>query len=247
MTQTNCTDFLYFFSFFVFQLSEQNKKLVEAIGKRRSLDAETFKKSVLKLMSEMAPSALKTEMLSVAEIEIERNMSVQRALPSMQSEIVDLSANQPIVEAAANATTTSTTNEGGSGDEGKKSSKKRSPSAAVEQAEKKKAAKAKKKASKDDSQNVQNAAGDIQGDTISPEGEEGSEKPSGNEKNTDTPEDPKEAASQNLAEEEEIELMQILIGDADNLDSAESQQGTAKRPLENEGDENEPNKKQKTN
>ena len=112
-------------------------------------------------MSEMAPSALKTEMLSVAEIEIERNMSVQRALPSMQSEIVDLSANQPIVEAAANATTTSTTNEGGSGDEGKKSSKKRSPSAAVEQAEKKNAAKAKKTASETEFQNVQNAAGDI--------------------------------------------------------------------------------------
>ena len=177
MTHKNCTDFPYFFSFFVFQLSEQNKKLVEAIGKRQSLDAETFKRSVLKLMSEMAPSALKTEMLSVAEIEIERNMSVQRTLPSMQSEIVDLSANQPIVEAAANTTTTSTTNEGGSNEEGKKRSKKRSPSTAVEQDEMKKAAKAKKKASEDDSQNVQNTVGDVQGDTISPEGGEGSKKP----------------------------------------------------------------------
>ena len=36
--------------------------------------------------------------------------------------------------------------------------------------------------SEDNFQNVQNAADDIQGDSISPEGEEGSEKPSGNEK-----------------------------------------------------------------
>ena len=50
-----------------------------------------------------------------------------------------------------------------------------------------------------------------------------------------------------LTEEEEIELMQILIGDAENLDSAESQQGTAKRTLEKEGDDNESNKKHKTN
>ena len=236
---------------------------MEAIGKRRSLDAETFKRSVLKLMSEMAPSALKTEMLSVAEIEDERNMSVQRALPSMQSEIVDLSANQPIVEAAAKSTTTSTTNEGGSSDEGKKSSKKRSPSAADEQAEKKKPAKAKKTASETESQNVQNAAGDIQGDSISPEGEEGGEKPSGNE----NPEDPKEAASQKLTEEQEIaqiqfdigeaehfgsteqetELLQILIGDTENLGSDDNQQETAKRTLEKKGNDNESNKKQKTN
>ena len=136
-------------------------------------------------MSEMAPSALKTEMLSVAEIEIERNMSVQRALPSMQSDIVDLSANQPNVETSAKTTTASTTNEGGSGDEGIKSPKKRSPSATVEQAEKEKAAKAKKTASEDDSPNFQNAADDIQGDSISPEGEEGSEKPSDSQKNAE--------------------------------------------------------------
>ena len=56
---------------------------MDAIGKQRSLDAETFKKSVLKLMSEMASSVMKTEMLSVAEIENERIMSVQRRLPPM--------------------------------------------------------------------------------------------------------------------------------------------------------------------
>ena len=76
---------------------------------------------------------------------------------------------------------------------------------------------------------------------------EGGEKPSGNEKNTDTPEDPKEAASQNLTEEEEIAQIQFQIGEAEHPGSTESQQGTAKHTLENEGDINVSNKKQRTN